>query len=181
MVAEPFVPAAGLPGGATGCASNAWSADRDPRGLNVRAGPSSSARVVARLPGPRNGYGIEFRIVGFKDGWLLIEGAEDPDYDGAAPRGRTIYGGRGWVSAKLVSGSVAQGDLMSSPHHDAAVTLRLSGDVDGAHYGADSVPIKRILECRGSWTRVEVEDPPSRRSHAGWVSRLCGNQVTTCP
>ncbi len=133
------------------------------------------------MPGPRNGYGIEFRIVGFKDGWLLIEGAEDPDYDGAAPRGRTIYGGRGWVSAKLVSSSVAQGDLMSSPHHDAAVTLRLSGDVDGAHYGADSVPIRQILECRGSWTRVEVEDPPSRRSHTGWVSRLCGNQVTTCP
>jgi hypothetical protein len=177
----PFVPAAGLPAGITACSTAAWSNDRDPKGLNVRALPSGSAKVVARLPGPRNDYGVAFRIVGYKDGWFLIEGADDPDYDDNAPKGQTIYGGRGWVSSRLVASSLAEGDLMSSPHVDAAVTLRLSGDLGGAGYGADSVPVREILECRGTWTRVRVEDPPTRRMFTGWVSRLCGNQVTTCP
>ena len=160
---EPFVPAPDLPPNVTACSTGGWSADHDPKGLNLRSGPSSAAKVVATLPGPRGGYGIEFRIVGFEDGWFLIEHAEDPDYDDKAPAGQTVYAGRGWVSGRLVTSSIAAGsDLMASPHYDAATILTLSGETGGVSYGADSVPIKRILGCREGWTRVEVEDPPTR-------------------
>ena len=76
-----------LPPGTEPCDLGAWSADRDPRGLNVRAAPSASSKVLGTLPPPfkfkakgrentpEGGWLTEFRIIGFKDGWFLIEGA----------------------------------------------------------------------------------------------------------
>jgi len=34
------------------CDFGGWSADRDPKGLNVRAGPSATAKIVRTLPPP---------------------------------------------------------------------------------------------------------------------------------
>jgi hypothetical protein len=79
---------AALPPGTEPCDLGAWSADKDPRGLNVRAEASVQARVLGTLPPPYrlktggsenvpdSGWLTEFRIIGFKDGWFLIEGAE---------------------------------------------------------------------------------------------------------
>ena len=106
---------------------------------------------------------------------------EDPDYEQTAPKTRRIYTGRGWVSGKLIMSSVASPDLMSSPHDDASVVLKLSGTLGETSYGPDSVAIRRILACNQTWTLVEVEDPPTKTLHTGWVQRLCSNQVTTCP
>jgi hypothetical protein len=173
--------APGLPQGATACSVGGWTNDPDPKGLNLRAEPSAKSRVVARLPHLASPYGIEFRIVGFKDGWFLIEKAENPDYEQTAPKDQTIYGGRGWVSGTLITSSVASGDLRSSPRADAGVVLKLSGRLQDESYGPDSVKILRMIACQGGWTQVEVEDPPTRTRHTGWVERLCSNQVTTCP
>lgn len=43
---------AALPAGTEPCSLGAWSEDRDPRGLNVRAEPSVKARVLGTLPPP---------------------------------------------------------------------------------------------------------------------------------
>ena len=79
-----------LPEGTEPCSLGAWSWDRDPNGLNVRAEPSVKARVLGTLPPPyrlkmggsentpEGGWLTEFRIIGFKDGWFLIEGATPP-------------------------------------------------------------------------------------------------------
>ena len=79
-----------LPDGTEPCDLGAWSEDRDPNGLNVRAEPSVKARVLGTLPPPyrlkmggsentpEGGWLTEFRIIGFKDGWFLIEGATPP-------------------------------------------------------------------------------------------------------
>ncbi|HYE47902.1 MAG TPA: hypothetical protein VEA44_19195, partial [Caulobacter sp.] len=37
---------------ATACRFEAWSSEPDPAGLNVRAGPSATARTVGKLPPP---------------------------------------------------------------------------------------------------------------------------------
>ena len=107
---------AALPNGTEPCDLGAWSEDRDPNGLNVRAEPSVKARVLGTLPPPyrlkmggsentpEGGWLTEFRIIGFKDGWFLIEGATPPGkkyedekkYPRSAPK---PYGGRGWVAA----------------------------------------------------------------------------------
>nr|WP_245266560.1 hypothetical protein [Bradyrhizobium sp. WSM1743] len=71
-----------LPDGTEPCGLGAWSIDKDPSGLNVRAEPSVKARVLGTLPPPyrlklggaentpEGGWLTEFRIVGFRDGWF---------------------------------------------------------------------------------------------------------------
>ncbi|MGY3408625.1 hypothetical protein ACVWZV_004738 [Bradyrhizobium sp. GM5.1] len=71
-----------LPDGTEPCDFSAWSVDKDPDGLNVRAEPSIKARVLGTLPPPYRlklggsentpdgGWLTEFRIIGFKNGWF---------------------------------------------------------------------------------------------------------------
>lgn len=176
-----FTAAPDLPKGTTACSTGGWTNDSDPNGLNLRAEPTPKGRIVAKLPRLSSGYGIEFRIIGFRDGWFLIEKSDDPDYDQTAPKSQRIYAGRGWVAGNLIMSGIASQDLLSSPHDDAGIVLTLSGKLGDSNYGPDSVPIRRILACNQTWTLVEVEDPPTKTSHTGWVQRLCSNQVTTCP
>ena len=185
---------AGLPDGTEPCDLGAWSEDRDPNGLNVRAEPSTKARVLGTLPPPyrlkmggsentpEGGWLTEFRIIGFKDGWFLIEGATPPGkgyedekkYPRSAPK---PYAGRGWVAANKVGASYANGGtrmggLFQAPFTDAKWTQaarKLGGPLD-----TDGGP-KRILACSGYWGLVESED-----GVRGWWRSLCSNQVTNC-
>jgi hypothetical protein len=185
---------AGLPDGTEPCDLGAWSEDRDPKGLNVRAEPSVKARVLGTLPPPyrlkmggsentpEGGWLTEFRIIGFRDGWFLIEGATPPGkayedekkYPRNAPK---PYAGRGWVAANKVgasypNGGTRMGGLFQAPFTDAKWTpaqRKLGGPLD-----TDGGP-KRILACSGYWGLVESED-----GVRGWWRSLCSNQVTNC-
>ncbi|HEX8168285.1 MAG TPA: hypothetical protein VF601_21170 [Beijerinckiaceae bacterium] len=181
-----------LPAGTMPCELGAWSADRDPKGLNVRAGPSAGARVLGRLPppfrykggseaAPEGGWRTEFTIVGYKDGWFLIEGATPPGRsyeDGAYPRRHPKpYPGRGWVAAAKVGAAFANGDtrmggLFQAPHVDARWTPA-KGE-GGEPISVDGGP-KRIIACSGLWALVESHD-----GVRGWWRRICSNQVTNC-
>ena len=183
-----------LPSGTEPCDLGAWSEDRDPNGLNVRAEPSVKARVLGTLPPPyrlkmggsentlEGGWLTEFRLIGFKDGWFLINGATPPGkkyedekkYPRNAPK---PYAGRGWVAANKVGASYANGGtrmggLFQAPFTDAKWTQaarKLGGPLD-----TDGGP-KRILACSGYWGLVESED-----GVRGWWRSLCSNQVTNC-
>jgi hypothetical protein len=183
-----------LPPGTVPCDLGAWSEDKDPRGLNVRAEPNAQAKVLGRLPPPfkfraRNrsentppeGWLTEFRIIGFKDGWFLIEGAQPPgkEYENAdvyPRRPPTPYSGRGWVAGNKIGAAYANGDtrmggLFQAPHVDAKWTpakTKLGGEL-----GPDGGP-NRILACSGTWALVESSGV------RGWWRRLCSNQVTNC-
>ena len=183
-----------LPEGTEPCDFGAWSEDRDPRGLNVRAEPSVKSRVLGTLPPPyrlkmggsentpEGGWLTEFRIIGFKDGWFLIEGATPPGkqyedenkYPRNAPK---PYAGRGWVAASKVganyaNGGTRMGGLFQAPYVDAQwmpAQRKLGGTLD-----TDGGP-KRLLACSGHWGLVESHD-----GVRGWWRSLCSNQVTNC-
>jgi hypothetical protein len=185
---------AGLPNGTEPCDLGAWSEDRDPNGLNVRAEPSTKAHVIGKLPPPYRlkmggsentpdgGWLTEFRIIGFKDGWFLIEGAtprgrkyeDEKRYPRNAPK---PYAGLGWVAASKVganyaNGATRMGGLFQAPFADAQWTpaqRKLGGTLD-----TDGGP-KRIFACSGHWGLVESHD-----GVRGWWRRLCSNQVTNC-
>jgi hypothetical protein len=183
-----------LPDGTEPCDLGAWSEDRDPNGLNVRAEPSVKSRVLGTLPPPyrlkmggsentpEGGWLTEFRIIGSRDGWFLIEGATPPGrryedekkYPRNAPK---PYAGRGWVAANKVganyaNGGTRMGGLFQAPFVDAKWTQamrKLGGPLD-----TDGGP-KRLFACSGYWGLVESED-----GVRGWWRSLCSNQVTNC-
>lgn len=182
-----------LPAGVMPCDLRAWTADTDRRGLNVRAQPDARSTVLGTLPAPYKfkskgenvpdgGWLTEFTILGFKDGWFLIEGATPPGKDYEDPRvyprnHPRPYAGRGWVAANKVGANYANGDtrmggLFQAPHIDAQ-WLPATGD-GGSPISADGGP-KKLLACSGFWALVQSYD-----GVRGWWRRLCSSQVTNC-
>lgn len=190
--AELRTKAKSLPDGTMPCDLHGWSDDKDPKGLNVRAEPTVKSKVLGTLPPPykfksksenfpASGWLTEFSILGFKDGWFLIEGAQPPgkDYEGESyPRHHPKpYAGRGWIAANKVGAQYANGDtrmggLYQAPHLDAKWTP--ARNELGGEISADGGP-KKILACSGFWALVESHD-----GVRGWWRRLCSSQVTNC-
>jgi hypothetical protein len=183
-----------LPPGTEPCDLGAWSIDKDPKGLNVRAEPNTSARVLGTLPPPYrlklggrentppDGWLTEFKIIGYRHGWFLVEGATPPgkDYEDAARYPRNApkpYAGRGWVAASRVganfaNGGTRMGGLFQAPHVDAKWTP-VKDPQHGNEISADGGP-QRLFACSGHWGMVEVHKV------RGWWRSLCSNQVTNC-
>ena len=188
-----------LPAGTTACEMGGYSIDMDPKGANVRAEPNRSARVLGKLAAPVKAdpktdeatpgddlWRTEFRIIGHRDGWFLIEKAQHPfeSSEYAAERGRRlpktvkIYRGRGWVAAGLVGGQYSNGAnlptgaLYAEPNADSA-RLPAMGKLGGP-ISVDGGP-RRVLACQGDWVKVE-----SHNGVTGWWNSLCSSQVTNC-
>ncbi|MDO8981339.1 MAG: SH3 domain-containing protein [Afipia sp.] len=192
--AELQAKAKSLPAGTMPCDLHGWSDDKDPKGLNVRAAPDAKSKVLGTLPppykfkakngsenAPDSGWLTEFAIIGYTDGWFLIEGAQPPgkDYEGDAyPRNHPKpYAGRGWVAASKVGAQYANGDtrmggLFQAPHTDA--NWMPAKTQFGNEISADGGP-KKVLACSGFWALVESHDKVR-----GWWRRLCSSQVTNC-
>ena len=180
-----------LPAGVEPCNLYAWSTDNDPKGLNVRAEPGMSAKVLGIAPGPRKPAGkakeehgdgpfrADFTIIGYKDGWFLVKDIRAPGVSYNASYPKTLpqpFKGRGWVAASLVGASQGEwegkdGLLYRAPHADALFDAGL--DEDNKPYGYGAQP--RVLACSGSWTFIET-----RSGQRGWTRELCGNYLQGC-
>ena len=170
--------------GVTPCAFSAWSTDKDPAGLNVRAAPGADAPVIAKLPPPRpsksDTYAVEFRVIGSRDGWLLIENAKFVDYDGSAAD-QAVFAGPGWVSGTKVGFEINDASLRAGSGADAPIKAQLVDNSDpNGIYGPDSAVVDRVFGCSGEYADVLLHLGPKGRPTRGWVTRLCSNQVTTC-
>ena len=146
------------PRGAT-CAISAYVIDRDARGLNVRAGPSTSARVLRVVS---NEGSAVARIVGQSGAWFRVSAITNAEDD------TNLFRGDGWVHSSLLTLSVANADpvLHARPARQSRALARLVPE--------DSQVT--LVGCSGDWARIRA----GRRE--GWLSRggQCSNPLTTC-
>ncbi len=168
--------------GAVACAIDVYSLDDDPNGLNVRAGPSGKAAVIAKLENSREQDGesfeVEMRVVGSKDGWLLIEKAFFRDY-GEPDKAGVVFEKKGWVSGTLSGSDVGDVVLRAGPSADAKVAATLYSPNSSSPAGkVDRFEVARIFACKGEWAEVEGEF--RGKTVRGWATRLCANQITVC-
>ena len=77
-------------------------------------------------------------MIGVRNGWFLIENAGYGDYDLPAKL-PPVYGGRGWVSGKLLTTQLHYFTLKAAPDDNAA---------DVGHAGAEHPTA--ILDCKGA-------------------------------
>lgn len=169
--------AAGVAPAAASCAFTAHVWDEDPSGTNVRSAPSASASILTKLPQEVGegdwAFSPEFDVIGFDKGWFLIENVTVDQY-GPNPS-RVIFPGPGWISSKLVSFSINDHHMRDAPSADAKVVAELIGE----SWGPESVIVTKVNDCQGEFAKVLAETPDGQILE-GWVTGLCGNQVTTC-
>ena len=167
--------------GITACAISGWSDDDDPAGLNVRAAPRADAAVLSRIPPPQSqggdSYAAEFKIIGSRNGWLLISGVKFADY-GNGKGDHVLFAGPGWVFADKVRFLVNRPEVRSAPTATAKVVTRLQTDDHAS--GPDSAAVDHVYGCSGEFADAGVH-MPDQHSTRGWVTGICSNQVTTCP
>ncbi len=169
-------------GGAAATAANAcdfagWSSDPDPRGLNVRTGPSPTAPIVGALPPPEPGedievdFGTTFDVVESRNGWFRIENARRWTQVGHGPS--TLPSG--WISGRYLTFQLQTDKAFAEPDPSSPTVLTSwmdNGTLTQFGY-------RNPTECRGEWVRLTVVGP-DRRERQGWVRGICGIQETTC-
>lgn len=170
-----------LPPGVTACDFGALANDQTREGLNIRAEPRADSAILGRLPVLENRrhekVAPDLHVIGVWKGWFFVEGAAYPDND--FPNPPPVYGGRGWVSGKLLTTGLQGTALKAAPDDNAA-------DVPDPSV---SEWVAAILDCKGVWLRVEEPMPkedssskpkPPAGAVRGWSRRSCTNQRTTC-
>jgi hypothetical protein len=179
-----FAAAASIPVATTSdavCSIKGYNADKDMSGTNIRSAPDANAPVIFRLmpeKEPEDAYGSEFEVIGSKNGWLLIRNAELGAYgDGDL---KIVFKGPGWISGALVGFTINDQNMRDAPSLTAKVTARLEGDKGDTVWGPDSFSVKRVYGCSGAFADVSGVSP-YKQTYRGWVTKLCGNQRTTCP
>jgi hypothetical protein len=189
----------------TACNLKGWSRDREPQGLNVRAGPDIHARIVGNIPfdpgkpdEDYQGFGIGFRIIGSRNGWIKIRNAAD-GYQRPGLANKPIYNGEGWVHGSRVTFYVQSSRVRALPLREAPLIAEMSFEV--THKGETSwepmwltevARVEGVDACDGKWALVRYRGKPpmegdkllapklGARDGAGWVTGICPAQETTC-
>jgi hypothetical protein len=163
--------------GASSCAVRGYARDTDPKGTNIRSAPRPDAPIIGRVAplekiGDDIWTGVEFDIVGARDGWLLIRNGD--------PGGLTFDAahqadGRGWVSARLVGTALRVRAFRSQPHRGAPEVAQMAGD----NWGPDSAKVSVVHGCQGDYIDVTAT-PFGGKPVRGWSYKPCSSQLTTC-
>jgi hypothetical protein len=96
----------------SGCNVRGYGIDADSAGLNVRATPSTSGKVVGKLfsspdEETNQSTGPWFTITGVSNGWVKVRGADSTTVAADSATEKQNYQGAGWVSAARVTVSLA--------------------------------------------------------------------------
>lgn len=162
------------------CDFQAWSVDRNLLGLVVRLEPNEASAALARLPPPRvigvDEVAVILTVTGYSKGWFRIGSAFFPaEADEALARQSVSwFRGEGWVPADSIKATLASDTLLAAPRRGAPVKATLRGTRGGFPLTPDSVAVKRLVSCQGTWVEAETE------FGTGWVARVCGRQLSTC-
>jgi SH3-like domain-containing protein len=141
------------------CSISAYVIDQDAKGMNIRAGPSTKARVVKVVNGPNSGT---TKVRGYQAGWFRVSQID------AAEEDAVYFKGDGWVHASRLHIDVAAADpnLWEGPSRRSKLIRRLAGDQ----------PDVTLVSCSGNWAEIRVGNT------LGWLSPAgqCSNPLTTC-
>jgi hypothetical protein len=164
--------------GATACDIGAFATDHNPKGTDARAAPRADAAVIGHLPPlfylSKDDYtGAEFRVIGAKDGWLLIEKVR---YENTL---EYAFEGPGWIPGNLAAVQIGDERLFAAPLANAPIIVWLMDGVRG--WGGTSFQVTQIHSCQGKFAEITVQPPEKNlKPHRGWVSGTCTAQLTTC-
>ena len=177
------------PRGVVACDFAAESGGASEQGLAVRAAPDAAAEVLGYIPkigDKQEGsvgetrQGARFRVLGAKDGWFQIEGANYVNLQRPSSPGE-----KGWVDGRSVTVRLYRETLKAAPN-DAApdVVYLVAYDADSnALYSPQTVPVTRVFGCSGRWFEVEIRLPGAKTltgapastnaTVRGWTDRTC--------
>jgi uncharacterized protein YgiM (DUF1202 family) len=142
------------------CLTKAYVIDTSETGLNIRRQPSSTSKILGRLP-----QNTTVNVLGMKGNWLLVSVV--------SPREQKVdFKGEGWVFSSLL-GVSSQGygkkslSLYSKPSVRSSIVGKISSN-SGA----------TVLGCSGKWLRVETLNNQVK----GWLepNQQCASAYTTC-
>ncbi len=142
------------------CDIGAYVIDKDPQGLNVRSGPSSNDRVIAKLP--TTTLSVMVDITASQGSWVQLSRAESPE--------KVEFQGTGWVYAQLL-GTNTRG------YESGGVSVYPTPNTQSSAIGR--IPANtsvKLLGCEQSWAFVEYQ------GLKGWLTRedQCPVSLTTC-
>ena len=152
----------GAPSPAIGeqCDFMAGTGDAQYSATNVRAGPSSSAKVVMSIEATAP---YEVHVTGREGQWYRVDRILD------AERDKILFGGTAWIHRSQLVLSVAGGEhrLYAGPNRKAPVVMRLTPDGNRID----------VIDCKGGWVKAIVD-----RQATGWMApdAQCSNPMTTC-
>jgi hypothetical protein len=176
--------------------------DKDPVGRVVRVAPSiKSAKLGVIAPpikSPNWGRDIYagFRIIGSRNGWLLIEGGGDQTALTELPA-RTMYNGRGWISGRGVFVNLQTSRGFLAPTHSSERIIQTPTYMDIDQHAAQL----GVSGCQGDWVLIDWKPfnpsrnpddpetltikPPAELSAKpltlrAWSTGVCDIQETSC-
>ncbi|MCW5771705.1 MAG: SH3 domain-containing protein [Rhodospirillaceae bacterium] len=174
------------------CGFDAYVIDLDPKGTNIRSGPSGQSRVVASVKGKND---IQVSVVATQNGWFRIKQFSDFSTGKDTKIDGWMHGSVLGSGLMIMQGAKARERLREEPSDQSKTLLELEWDPGedgklqrlsallpgGKTEVIDNGKIKDAataipLACNKDWIKIKVH------KYAGWVpvGRLCGNPVTTC-
>ncbi|MBW9258200.1 MAG: hypothetical protein K1562_11320 [Candidatus Thiodiazotropha sp. (ex. Lucinisca nassula)] len=191
-----FAEEAWLPTTETECRIEGWSKETHQHGLPVHSAAGIDAQVVGSLPAyvinfDSHNFGIEFQIIGSRQGWLKIRGAKD-DPDRSKLPLRATYSGIGWIPGESVEFMVQSDSGHLQPDAESPKLIDLKGD-----WLTSMGKIEQVIACSGEWVLLDYSLGKQRNLQSlalkrlteaerqttqgrAWFRGVCANQETTC-
>jgi hypothetical protein len=186
------------------CSFGAFVTETDPEGLNVRAGPGVSHKILGRLPPVKPASDevpvkamVEVEVTAGVNGWFRISNARDNDAL-TEGRPRPMFKGSGWVSGRKLTVKSQANAGRQRPDARSPVVV---GGPDWVSFDSDAfLDNARLIGCSGKWVLVEygpmppadgdgpqvLEIKPAAKAGVeggrfrAWVNRICAMQETSC-
>ena len=143
------------------CDVDAFVADTDKNGLNVRSEDRANSEIVGVIPFSEDGTTVH--LVGTNyNGWVKINHAENMESE-------VVFDGEGWVSGNLLATSTTGYDGKGLKLYQAGKGTKVLTVVPPE-------TVVKIVSCDRDWVRVKY------KNFTGWLNPdpQCGNPVTNC-
>ncbi len=151
------------------CNVSAFVMDKDPKGLNVRAGAGIKSKKIGVIPYNENGTIVD--IIGSKGNWVKIEAARNAE--------ESVFSKTGWVYAPLLGISTKRSD-----GQDDLIDVYQSASMgDSADSVITRLPVATTYRLRGCYQDwLEITVPNKVKNFSAWLyaDNQCELPWTTC-